>query len=171
MKIPVSLIGAALLGAATLCSAQGVKIGFLDADRIENESVQARRAQEALKKEFGPREKAIGDLQKQIEADRARFDKERSRLPSSELKARGAAIAKMMRKSDQMAYALAEDLERRKAELRAGIIEEAKAATKVVAEAGKFDLVVRQAIYRSPAVDVTERVLKEMAKRAGTPKR
>jgi outer membrane protein len=116
---------------------------------------------------IGPREKEILDLQKRIEADRARFDKERDKLPPAELKARGNAIADMMRKSDQMAVAIAEDLERRKGELRVTLVEDAGAAIKVIAEAGKFDLIVQEAIYRRPAIDVTEQVLKEMARRAG----
>ncbi|HEV8517544.1 MAG TPA: hypothetical protein VGQ54_03155 [Burkholderiales bacterium] len=38
---------------------------------------------------------------------------------------------------------------------------------KSIAEAGKFDLIVQQAIYSSTQIDITDQVLKEMAKRAG----
>lgn len=167
MNRPLTFVCAALLGAATLAPAQSVRIGYVDMSRLESESVQAKRAVEALKKEFAPREKQILDLQKQIEADRAQFDKERDKLPPSELKTRGNTIAEMMRRSDQMAYALADDIERRKNERTAKVIEETDAAIKAVAEAGKYDLILHQAVYRRPAVDITDQILKEMAKRAG----
>ena len=56
----------------------------------------------------------------------------------------------MMRKSDQLAYALAEDLDRRKVERSAKLYEETDAAIKAVAEAGKFDLILQQATYARP---------------------
>ena len=45
--------------------------------------------------------------------------------------------------------------------------EEATAAIKAVAEAGKYDLILQQATYARPGIDITDQVLKEMAKRAG----
>jgi len=55
-----------------------------------------------------------------------------------------------MRKSDQMAVALGEDLDRRKREDLGKLIAEANAAVKAVAEAGKFDLILQQATYIRP---------------------
>jgi len=37
---------------------------------------------------------------------------------------------------------------------------------KGIAEAGKYDLIVQQAIYSSNAIDITPQVLKELAKRS-----
>ena len=163
-------IAVALMLCAAGAAAQDTKIGFVDTRRIEAESLPFARALEALKKEFAPREKEIMDLQKQIAADRERFEKERPKLQPAEVQSRGTAIAAMMRKSDQMAYALAEDLERRKSERLGKLLEEANLAIKAVAEAGKFDLIVQQATYIRPGIDITDQVLKEMAKRAGTAK-
>lgn len=168
MKIPGGLVAGALALAAACAAAQGVKIGYVNASRIENESAPARRAMEALKKEFAPREKQILDLQKRIEADRGRFDRERDKLPPAELKARGGAIAEMMRQSDQMALSLADDIELRKNEMRARLVGEANIAIKAVAEAGKYDLILQDATYARPGIDITGQVLKEMARRAET---
>jgi outer membrane protein len=137
----------------------------VDTRRIEAESVPFARALEAIKQEFAPREQQIREFQKQINADRERFDKERDKLQPAERQRRGNELQNAMTKSDQMAVALAEDIERRKKETLGGLIAEANAAIKAVAEAGKFDLVLQQATYISPGIDITDQVLKEMAKR------
>ena len=147
--------------------AQETRIGYIDTRRIERESLPFVRALEAMKKEFAPREQQIIELQKQITADKERFDKEREKLPQAELQSRANALSNAMRKSDQMTLALTEDIERRRREILAKLFSEATAAVKAVAEAGKYDLVLQQATYIRPGMDITDQVLKEMAKRSG----
>lgn len=169
MKICRILFAGVLLLSAFGAAAQEqrIKIGYVNGARIQNESVPAQRIMESLKKEFGPREKVILDLQKEIAAAREKFDKERNSLPQSEQQTRGNAIAAMMQRSDQMAISLGEDLEQRKGEELSKIVNEANLVIKSIAEAGKFDLIVQQAIYGNPGIDITNQVLKELAKRAG----
>jgi outer membrane protein len=167
MRIAKALSCAALLGAALAAPAQPVKIGFVDTLRVERESVQGRRMQEALKKEFEPREKQVAELQRQLEVDRARFEKEREKLPAAEQRSRENALALRVARANQMLEALAEDIDRRVAEIKVRFVEDADTAVKAVAEAGGYDLILTQAVYRSRAIDITDQVLKEMAKRAG----
>lgn len=162
-----ALIAAAFLLGAACAAAQPVKVGAVDTARIENESVTAIRAMEALKKEFEPRNKLVTDLQKKIEAERVRLEKEQDKLSPAELKTRTNALTAMMRQSDQIVTTLAADFEARKSDRAAALIEEANAAIKTVAEAGKFDLILQQATYVRSSADITDLVLKELARRAG----
>jgi outer membrane protein len=148
-------------------AAQEIRIGYIDTRRIERESVPFVRALETMKKEFAPREQQIIEMQKQINADKERFDRERDKLPQAELQSRANALTNAMKKSDQMTLALSEDIERRRREILGKLFAEATAAVKAVAEAGKYDLVLQQATYIRPGMDITDQVLKEMAKRAG----
>src|SRR5262245_37010992 len=161
------LLAGALMLSAACAAAQDMKIGYVNTSRIENEAPQFVRAIEALKKEFQPREQQILELQKQISAEQARFEKERDKLSPAENQARRNTISNMMRKSDQLAVALAEDVDRRKVERSSKLYEEATAAIKAIAEAGKFDLILQQATYARPSIDITDQVLKELARRAG----
>jgi len=162
-----ALAAVALALVATAAAAQETRIAFVNGARLETEGVPFVRAMEALKREFAPREQQIIALQKQISAEKERFEKERATLPAAEQQNRRNAIANMMRKSDQMAYAMAEDLERRRVEGAAKLFAEVNAVIKAVAEAGKYDLILQQASYARPGIDITEQVLKELAKRAG----
>jgi outer membrane protein len=163
----MALFTLAVMVVSASAAAQDVRIGYVDTRRIEAESVPFQRALDVLKREFAPREQQIRDLRTQIGADRERFEKERASLAPAELQARANALASAMRRSDQMAVALAEDLERRKREDLGKLVAEANSAVKAVAEAGKFDLVLQQATYIRPAIDITDQVLKEMARRSG----
>lgn len=171
MKMRRVFLAIALMFLSICASAQErTKIGFVNGVRIQNESVPSLRVMESLKKEFAPREKQILDLQKEIAVAREQFDKVRESLPPAEQKTRGSAIAAMMQRSDQLAVSLGEDIEQRKSEELAKIVNEANLVIKAIAEAGKYDLILQQAIYGSPAIDITNQVLKELAKRAGAAK-
>ncbi|HEV7394601.1 MAG TPA: OmpH family outer membrane protein, partial [Burkholderiales bacterium] len=43
------------------------------------------------------------------------------------------------------------------------LFERANRVIKQIAESEKFDLIVQEAVYRSPRLDITERVLKALA--------
>ena len=159
--------GMALLLAVTGTAAQSLKIAFVSTARIEAESVQALRALDEMRKEFEPREKQILELQRQIKVDQDRFEKEKATMPADEMRALGNSIASRMRDSDQMVFGVQADIEQRKKERGAKLIEEAAAAIAAVAKQGGIDLVVHEAAFARPTIDITDQVLKEMARRAG----
>ena len=167
MKLSGSVLAGALALAAACAGAQDLKIGIVNTLRIERESVQAVRLAEAMKRDFEPRERQVIELQKQIKADQDRYERGRTTMSPAELKALGASIATRMRESDQLVFNLTAESEQRRKERAARIFEDARAAIKVVAESGKYDLIVSDAAFARPAVDLTDRVLKEMARRAG----
>ncbi len=156
-----------LMLAVGCAAAQEMKIGYVNTGRLESESGQAKRALDAMKQEFEPRERQIVELQKGIKADQDRFDKGKATIPAAELKTLGTSIANRMRESDQLVYAMQADIEQRRKERAAKLFEEAGAAIKSVAEQGKYDLIVHEAAYARITVDITNQVLKEMARRAG----
>ena len=167
MKAAVGLVSCMLVLAAACAAAQSLKVGFVNTARIESESVQGMRAIEAMKREFEPREKQILALQQQIKADQERFEKGKTTMPAGELKALEASIANRMREFDQMVYGLNVDIEQRRRERAAKLFEEASAVITSIAEQGKYDLIVHEVAFARATVDITNQVLKEMARRAG----
>lgn len=172
MKSALGLISPIFFGLALATSpatAQSLKIGFVNTSRLETESVPAQRAMEELRKEFEPREKQIVELQRQIKIDQDRFNaaKAANSMPAAELQQLGNSIATRMRDSDNMVYGLQADFEQRKKERGAKLIEESVGVIRAVAEQGKYDLIVHEAAFVRSAVDITDQVLKELARRAG----
>jgi outer membrane protein len=155
-----------LLLAAVSASAQSLKIGFVNGFRIEAESEQTKQAIELIKKEFAPREQQLQALQKQGVELRAELDREGTKLKPAEVQAREKRLAALSQQFEQMQRSFAEDMEFRQREARARLIGEINAVVSAIAEAEKFDLIVQQAIFTSSQVDLTDRVIKELAKRA-----
>lgn len=152
--------------ASGVAQSQPVKVAVVDVIRLERESVTATRALKALEAEMAPRAQEIKALQKKIESERRRLEAEKGGLPRDAMEARAQELSGMMRRSNQMVDALTETLELRRREIRARLVEEVRAAVQTVAEAGKYDLVLTEATYARPSVDITPLVLKEMARRA-----
>ena len=159
-----SVLFAGAMALAALAHGQDIKIGFVDAVRLERESVQGRKAIEQLKQEFGPREKEIMELQVRIKDERDRFESERATLSKTELAERWKPITELMKKSDRMVYAMQDDMRLRKTQLMGNFLQARERAIAAVGKAQGFDLVVQEAIFSSKRIDVTDQVLAEMAR-------
>lgn len=159
----------AVLALLTLCAlpavAQPLKIGFINGFRIEAESEQTKRAIEQIKKEFAPREQQLQAVQKQGVELRAELERDASKLKPADIQAREKRLAALSQQFEQLQRSFMEDMEFRQREARGRLIGEINAVVSAIAESEKFDLIVQQAIFTSGQVDLTDRVIKELAKR------
>jgi outer membrane protein len=56
-----------------------------------------------------------------------------------------------------------EDLSLRKNEELAVVLERANKAIQSIAESEKYDLILQEAVYRNPKIDITDKVIKNLA--------
>src|SRR5512140_527577 len=147
-------------------SAQGLKIGYVNSLRIEKESALPAREIEQMKKEFAAREQRLQELQKQGIDLQSELDKEGLTMSPADKQAKEKRLVAVSQQFEQLQRSVAEDLELRKSEARARFMAETTAIIRDIAEAEKYDLIVQQPVYGSPQIDITDQVLKEMAKRA-----
>ena len=145
--------------------AQSLKIGYVNVTRIESESAMAKQAAETLKNEFAPRERQLQEMQKQGNDLQSDLEKNSANMPAAERQAKEKRFAAMAQQYQQAQRALFEEVEARKRESFAIFIGEVNGIIKNIAEADKFDLIIQQAVYSSSQIDITEQVLKEIAKR------
>jgi outer membrane protein len=158
-------LGALLLAVVAMPAvAQPVKVGYVNAFRIENESPLAKRLVEDMKKEFEPREREIAQLQQQGAALGAELRENAAKMPESERQTKERRFTELAKQFDQARRSFAEDLELRRGEGRAQLVQQVSAIIRRIAESEHFDLILQQAVYGSPQIDITERVLAEMAK-------
>ena len=166
MKTTFKVLLAALVLVAAPALAQPLKIGVVDGFRIEKESDLTKRAIEQLKKEFAPREQQLQDLQKQGNELKAEVDREGDKMKPADRAVKEKRLVSLSQQFEQMQRSYAEDMEVRQREVRLRIVGEITAVINGIAEAEKFDLILQQAIFASGQIDLTDRVIKEMAKRA-----
>jgi outer membrane protein len=155
---------AASLGAVGLAQAQesNIKIGYVSLERILNESKIAKDAQTKMQSEFSKREKDVRDGIERIKNEAARLDKEAAVLPEAERVRKQRELAEHDRELQRKQRELIEDSQRRGAEERAKIFEKANQALKQIVEQKKLDLVVQEAAFVSPKVDITNEVLQAL---------
>ncbi len=166
MKTTFKVLLAAMVLASAPALAQPLKIGVVDGFRIEKESDLTKRGIEQLKKEFAPREQQLQDLQKQGTDLKGELERDGDKMKPADRAAKEKRLVSLSQQFEQMQRSYAEDMEFRQREVRLRIVGEITAVINSIAEAEKFDLILQQAIFAGAQIDLTDRVIKEMAKRA-----
>ena len=150
-------------GAAGHVQAADLKIGFIDADRINRESVPAERATKKLEKEFAPREQEMRKMETQIKNLQAQLEKDGLTMSESDRRSKEAELGRQTREFQRLQREFREDLNLRRNEELASLFERANKVIRQIAEAEKFDLILQEAVYRSPRIDITDKVLKSLS--------
>ena len=163
MKIrTLSLIAAALLGVSGAAAADA-KIGFVNSDRVMREAAPAVRAQQRLEKEFEPRDQELQRLAKDVQAMQQELERNGATLAESERRNKERSISELNREFQRKQREFREDLNQRRNEELATVLDKANRSVKQIAEAEKFDIIFQEAVYASPRIDITDKVIKALS--------
>lgn len=161
-KLMASLVLGAVLGAGQAVAGD-FKVGVVDTERILHESAPAMKAAQKIEKDFSARDQEIKKMMKQAKDLQDALDKMPAgaseidrRNKERELNALNVNLQRMQRE-------FREDLNLRKNEELAVVLERANKAIQAIAEAEKFDLILQEAVYRNPRIDITDKVIKSLA--------
>ncbi|MDE1184067.1 OmpH family outer membrane protein [Paraburkholderia sp.] len=161
-RLACALVLAATVGAG-MAHAQEARIAAVNSDRILRESVTAKAAQTRLEAEFASRSKALADLAQKLKTDSENLDKNGATMSASaraqaqsELSATDSTFQRKQRTYN-------EDLNQRRNEELAAVLDRANKVIKQIAEQQHYDLIVQEAVYVSPRIDITDQVLKALA--------
>lgn len=153
----------ALTLVVTAAGAADIKIGYVDVERIRRESAPAERASKQLEKEFAPRAQELTRRESQIKASQADLEKDSVTMSESERRSKEQELSRMSVDYQRMQREYREDLNMRRNQELASLFERADKVIKQIADAEKYDLILQEAVYRSPRIDITDRVLKALA--------
>ena len=162
----VAVVGlsAALGLSQTSAHAQEVpRVGFVSTERILRDAVPAKAAQTKLQAEFSKREKELQDMAARLKQLGEKFDRDAPVLAESERARRQREIADLDKDFQRRQREFREDLNQRRNEELSQVVERANRVIKQIAEKEKFDFILQEAVYASPRIDITERVLKALA--------
>jgi outer membrane protein len=155
-----------VLGWCSMASvqAQNSKIAWLSTERIYNESKLAKLAGEKLAEEFSKREKAVQELAVRLKSSSEKLEKELPALAESERTRRQREYFELDKEFQRRQREFREDLNQRTNEERATISEKATRIIKQLAEVEGFDIVLQDAVWASPRIDITDKVLAALDK-------
>ena len=157
---------AAVLALALVVTAAGaadIKIGYVDVERIRRESAPAERASKQLEKEFAPRAQELQRRETQMKTVQSQLEKDGVTMSESERRSKEQELSRMSVDYQRMQREYREDLNMRRNQELASLFERADKVIKQIADAEKYDLILQEAVYRSPRIDITDRVLKALA--------
>jgi outer membrane protein len=152
-----------LLAGAPAAMAAETKIGVVRIERLLREAAPAVAAEKKLKQEFAPRDQELQKVAKQVRELQSSLDKEAMTLSESQRRDKEQELARMNRDLQRMQREFREDLNLRRNEEFASIIERANKVIQQIADAEKFDLILQEAVYISPRIDITEKVIKALS--------
>jgi outer membrane protein len=157
------LVAAALLaGTAAGVSAQELKIGYVNSDRVLRDAIPAKAAQAKLEAEFSKREKDLNDQAQRLKAASDRLDKDAPTLAETERVRRQRELVDQDRELQRKRREFQEDLSQRKNEELGAVVERTNRVIKQIFESEKYDLILQEAVFWSPKVDITDKVIKAL---------
>jgi outer membrane protein len=149
----------ALALAASVCTAQELKIGYVNSDRVLREATPAKAAQAKLEAEFGKREKELAELANKLKAASDKLEKEGPTLAESERQRRQRELVEQDREFQRRRREFQEDLNQRKNEELAAVVERANKVIRQIFEQEKYDVILQEVVFAGPRVDITKKVI------------
>lgn len=158
------ILSAGLLFASclSLAHAADFRVGVVNTERILRESVPAVKAEKKIEKEFAARDEEIKKMVKQAKEIQTALEKDGAKA-DAEQRSKERELANLNVNLQRMQREFREDLNLRKNEELAQVLARADKAIQAIAESEKFDLILQEAVYRNPQIDITEKVLQYLA--------
>jgi outer membrane protein len=145
---------------ATGAIAQESRIAFINSQRITSESGPAKAATAKLETEFSKRQKELADLQSTLKSFSEKFERDAPTMTESQRAAKQKEFVEQNRDFQRKKREFDEDLNGRRNEELQQVYEKATKAIRQLAETEKYDLVVQEAVYFNPKIDITDKVIK-----------
>ncbi len=157
------VVGAALLVTASISAqAQELKIGYVNSERVMREATPAKAAQAKLESEFSKRQKEGDDAATRLKAAADKLDKDAPTLSETERTRRQRELIDQDRELQRKRREFQEDLNQRKNEELASVVERANKVIKQIYESEKYDLILQEVIFAGARVDITDKVIKAL---------
>jgi len=160
------LLAAFLAAAVAGAQAQEgpLKIGYVNSDRVLRDATPAKAAQAKLEAEFSKRQKEGDDAAARLKAAAEKLDKDAPTLSEVERNRRQRELIDQDRELQRKRREFQEDLNQRKNEELASVVERANRVIKQIYETEKYDLILQgdAMVFVGPRIDITDKVIKAL---------
>ena len=159
------LLAMALAAAALPLGAQQLsgKFGFVNTERILRDAVPAQRAQKKIEAEFQKRDQELAKISEQLKRMQDDLDKNSVTMSDTQRRNREREFGDLNREFQRKQREFREDLNQRRNEELAQVVEQANRIIRMIAEQEKFDIIFQEMpAYVSPRIDITDKVIKAL---------
>jgi outer membrane protein len=145
-----------------MAAAADFKIGFVNTERVFRDAAPAVRAQKKIEQEFAKRDQEMQKMAKQLQGMQEGMEKNAPTMAETDRRNKEREFNDLNRDFQRKQREFREDLNQRRNEELAAVLERANRTIKTIAEAEKYDIIFQEAVYASPRIDITEKVIKAL---------
>ena len=138
------------------------KFGFVNTQRVLSESLPATRAQKRIEAEFQKRDQELARIADQLKRMQDDLDKNSVTMSDTQRRNREREFGDLNREFQRKQREFREDLNQRRNEELAQVVEQANRVIRQIAEQEKFDIIFQDAVFASPRIDITDKVIKAL---------
>ena len=156
-------VPAAAQAPAAQPSNAGGKFGFVHTERILRDSIPAQRAQKKIEAEFQKRDRELAGIADQLKRMQTELDKDAMTMGETQRRTKEREFGELNREFQRKQREFREDLNQRRNEELAQVVEQANRIIRTIAEQEKFDIIFQEMpAYVSPRIDITDKVIKAL---------
>ena len=167
MKLQAIVLSAALLIASIPATAQDKppiigKFGFVNTERILRDATPAVRAQKKIEAEFQKRDQELAHAAEQLKKTQDELEKNSVTMSETQRRVKEREFADLNRDFQRKQREFREDLNQRRNEELAQVVEQANRIIRQIAEQEKYDIIFQDAVFANPRIDITDKVIKAL---------
>ena len=141
-----------------------VKVGYINYDKIWTHAEPFVQAKERIDQEFGKRDKALKQQEQSIVKRKKEFERQAEKMSEAERRKKARELMDAEREFQRAVREFQEDFTQRQNEEIAALMDQVAKAIKAIAEREKYDLILQDAVYINPSLDITELLLDSLKK-------
>ena len=140
-----------------------MKIGYVNTQRIFRDAPAAQKAAKKIESEFSRRDQELQRMAKQLQSLQEGLDKNGMTMSESDRRNKERELNELSRDFQRKQREFREDLNQRRNEELAGVLDRANKTIRQIAETEKYDIIFQEAVYASPRIDITDKVIKALS--------
>jgi len=138
-------------------------IAAVNSDRILRESAPAKASMAKIEAEFSKRKADIDASAAKLQALSSKLDRDGASMSDGDRAKMQAQLSQMDLDLQRKRREFGEDFNQRRNEELQSVLDRANKAIRDIAVKGNYDLIVQEAVYVNPRIDITDKVLKALA--------
>ena len=166
IKLHPAALAATLFCIAPAAGAQAPaltgKFGFVNTERILREAAPAQRAQKKIEAEFKKRDEELAKIAGELKKLQDELERNAVTMSESQRRTKERDFGELNRDFQRRQREFREDLNQRRNEELAQVVQQANGVIRQIAEQEKFDIIFQDAVFASPRIDITEKVIKAL---------
>ncbi len=157
----------ALACMALVCTSNALadsKVGFVNTEKILKESGIAQEAQKTLANEFSRREAGLASMAEDLKRKSERLERDGLTMSGTERQRLQSELTDQDTRFQRERRNIEEEVQARRNQLLSSILERANKEVVRIAELERIDIVFQDAVWASPKIDITAKVLDALKK-------